>query len=79
MKNKYLSADNLTQVFLSCGMEDHENGMFADDVDLFEFTDAIIEAVTQSIARDERKECIKFVNSLNTTVGAALQEKRGGM
>lgn len=64
-------------VFMSCEMEDHENGMFADDVDLCEFTDAVISAVQEQIAREERANCIEYVNTLNTAVGAALKEYRG--
>jgi hypothetical protein len=40
---------------------------------------AFVMAAMPAIVRQERNLCIDFVNSLNTEVGKALQEKRGGL
>ena len=45
--------------------------------DLEKLANAFVASAVSKIARAERTECIKFVNSLNTTVGEALKEKRG--
>lgn len=78
MKNEFLTKDELVQVYMSCGMEDPD-GMYADDVDLFEFTDALIKVLLPIISKAERNECIKFVRSLNSEVANALQENRGNL
>ena len=76
MKNNYINEDDMKQVFLSCEMKDAE-GMYADDVELIEFTDAIIKSVRDVIAREEKAKCVKFVNSLNTFVATKLNEWQG--
>ena len=78
MKNTYITDDDMKQVFLSCSMKEPE-GMYADDVDLFEFTDAVIKAVRDTIAREEKAKCVKFVNSLNTFVATKLNEWQSGV
>lgn len=44
--------------------------------DLVKLANAFAQAAEPKIAKNERQECIKFVNSLNVHVGKALQEKR---
>lgn len=45
--------------------------------DLEKMAHEFVKMAAPKIAREERKHCIEFVNSLNTTVANALQEKRG--
>ena len=78
MKNPYINKDDLLQVYMSCGMED-PGGLYADEVDLFELTDALVNYLTPIIAREERKHCIEFVHARNPAVAEALREKRGDM
>lgn len=73
-----LTKEEMRNVFLSCDMLD-KDGLYADDVDVYELCAAVEKAVALKYARAERVECIKFVRSLNTEVARALSEKRGAM
>jgi hypothetical protein len=73
-----LTKDEVKQVYLSCEMKDPD-GLYADEVELYELTKAIEKRVALKFARAERAQCIKFVQSLNTEVARALSEKRGQM
>lgn len=53
------------------------DGLYADDVDLYEFAHKIVEFSTPVIAARERARCVKFVTSLNALVGGKLLEWRG--
>ena len=55
-----------------------QNYDFLED-DLVKLAHAFMALVAPMVAKAERTECIKFVNSLNTTVGQALEEKRGNL
>jgi hypothetical protein len=46
---------------------------------VLEFAKKIENAVALKYAREERTQCIKFVESLNSEVAAKLREKRGHM
>lgn len=70
--------DKMRKVFLSCDMRS-KDGLYADDVDIYELCAAVEKEVALKYARAERAECIKFVRSLNTEVARALSEKRGSM
>jgi hypothetical protein len=73
-----LTKEEMRKVFLSCDMLD-KDGLYADDVDIYELCAAVEKEVALKYARAERAECIKFVRSLNTEVARALSEKRGAM
>jgi len=73
-----MSDEEIKQIYLSCDMKD-PNGLYADEVDLYELARAIEQRVAQKYARAERAQCIKFVKSLNHEVAYALVEKRGAM
>ena len=73
-----LTKNEMRSIFLSCDMRD-KDGLYADDVDIYELCAAIERAVAMKYARAERAECIKFVRSLNTEVARALSDKRGSM
>ena len=76
MQNKYLSEDDIKQVFFQCKMDD-PNGYDFDE--LLDFADKVILTASFNIARTERELCIEFVESLNTEVAKALREKRGNL
>jgi len=73
-----LTKDEMRKVFLSCDMLD-KDGLYADEVDVYELCAAVERAVALKYANAERAECIKFVQSLNTEVARALKEKRWAM
>ncbi len=66
-----LSNIEIKGIFLECENED-PNGMYADDVDVFEYGRAIERAVRE----DERRACITLVKSLNHEVAKALLDYR---
>jgi len=76
MQNKYLSEDDIKQVFFQTKMDD-PNGYDLDE--LLDFADKVILTASFNIARTERELCIEFVESLNTEVAKALREKRGNL
>ena len=73
-----LSKEEMRKVFLSCDMLD-KDGLYANDVDVYELCAAVEKAVALKYARAERAECIEFVRSLNPEVARALSDKRGAM
>ena len=76
MQNKYLTEDDIKQVFFQCKMDD-PNGYDFDE--LLDFADKVILTASFNIARTERELCIEFVESLNSEVAKALREKRGNL
>jgi predicted sugar kinase len=76
MNNPYLTNEEIREAFRSAMLEEHYN--FLED-DLVELASVFVMAAMPAIVRQERNLCIDFVNSLNTEVGKALQEKRGNL
>jgi len=76
MQNKYLTEDDIKQVFFQCKMDD-PNGYDFDE--LLDFADKVILTSSFNVARTERELCIEFVESLNSEVAKALREKRGNL
>jgi len=76
MNNPYLTVEEINKAFHEVYLEENYN--FLED-DLVKLASAFVMAAMPAIVRTEREMCIEFVNSLNTEVGKALQEKRGGL
>jgi predicted sugar kinase len=76
MNNPHLIVEEIRETFRELDLEENYN--FLED-DLVKLANAFIMAAMPAIVRQERNLCIDFVNSLNTEVGKALQEKRGGL
>lgn len=74
--NTKLIKQEITEVFMNLVLEENYNFL---EADLVKLANAFVAKASPLIAKAERNECIKFVNSLNTTVGEALKEKRGKM
>ena len=66
-----LNNTQIKGIFLECENTDPE-GMYADDVDIFEYGRAVEKAVRE----DERRACITLVKSLNHEVARALEDYR---
>ena len=58
MQNKYLTEDDIKQVFFQCKMDD-PNGYDFDE--LLDFADKVILTASFNVARAERELCIEFV------------------
>lgn len=72
-----LDKNTIKQIYLSCGMK-NKDGLYADEVDLLEFSAALLQHVTPAIAHAERKACVAFVESRNKDLARALVDKRKG-
>ena len=76
MTAELLTKDDIKMIYMACHMKD-PNGLYADEVDINEFADKIAQVVIIRAAQAERKECIKFVSSLNSEVAKELENNRG--
>jgi hypothetical protein len=72
MQNQWINEDDVKQVLFASSID----GEFDLD-ELSQFADKLVMFASFLIARTEREMCIEFVESLNTEVAKALQEKRG--
>ena len=76
MNNPYLTVEEINEAFRKVHLDELHD--FLQD-DLVKLANAFVMAAMPAIVRLERNLCVDFVNSLNTEVGKALQEKRGGL
>lgn len=76
MNNPYLTAEEINEAFRKVHLDELHD--FLQD-DLVKLANAFVMAAMPAIVRLEREMCIDFVNSLNTEVGKALSDKRGGL
>lgn len=76
MKQLYLTTQEIKEAFRKVHLEENHNFL---EEDLVKLANAFVMAAMPAIVRLEREMCIDFVNSLNTEVGKALQEKRGSL
>lgn len=72
---KYVTPEVVKQVFFYCD-NSAENGLLVDEVDILEFSERLVAVIGKDIAKAERMECIKLVESLNKDVGRALRDRR---
>lgn len=78
MKNPWLTEEDIKQIFFQTHNENSE-GYFVGDLDIMEFADKVVLVASHHIAATERAMCVRFVNTLNTNVGRALEEYRGNL
>ena len=76
MKQLYLTTQEIKEAFRKVHLEENHNFL---EEDLVKLANTFVMAAMPAIVRLEREMCIDFVNSLNTEVGKALQEKRGSL
>jgi hypothetical protein len=76
MQNKYVSEEDIKQVFFQSKMDNVEGYDFDE---LLDFADKVIMFASFNIARVERDMCINFVKTLNAEVAQALKDKRGNL
>jgi len=76
MQNKYVSEEDIKQVFFQSKMDNLEGYDFDE---LLDFADKVIMFASFNIARVERDMCINFVKTLNAEVAQALKDKRGNL
>lgn len=70
-----LSEETIKQIFFHSDAP-RKDAMLADEVDIVQFAEKIADYVTREAMLKERRECIKFVRSLNSTVADALEANR---
>jgi sulfite reductase alpha subunit-like flavoprotein len=76
MQNKYVTEEEIKQVFFQSKMDNFEGYDFDE---LLDFADKVIMFASFQIARVERDMCINFVKTLNAEVAQALKDKRGNL
>jgi len=79
-----MTEDQVKQIVMQCRSQAPDapidpKGIYCDNLEVLEFAKKIENAVALKYAREERTQCIKFVESLNSEVAAKLREKRGHM
>jgi len=79
-----MTEDQIKQIVMQCRSQAPDapidpKGIYCDNLEVLEFAKKIKNAVAVKYAREERTQCIKFVESLNSEVAAKLREKRGHM
>ena len=79
-----MNEQDIKQILFRCKSQEPDAaidpaGLYADNLDVIEFTNKLEEEILMAAARKERAECIKFVRSLNHLVADALALKRGAM
>lgn len=76
---EYLSKEEASKVFLqSIAVHLDEDHNFTQE-DLARIANGFIAAAAPKLIKEERDQCIKFVNSLNHYVGKALDRKRNNL
>lgn len=73
---KFVNEDLIKQVYFQCNNQ-LKNGIFPDEIELIEYSEKLILVVGKDIAKAEREECLKIVESLNPEVARVLRERRG--
>jgi sulfite reductase alpha subunit-like flavoprotein len=76
MQNKYVTEEDIKQVFFQSKMDNVEGYDFDE---LLDFADKVIMFASFNIARVERDMCVDFVKTLNSEVAQALKDKRGNL
>jgi hypothetical protein len=73
---KFVNEDLIKQVYFQCDNR-LKDGIFPDEIELIEYSEKLILVVGKDIAKAEREECLKIVESLNPEVARVLRERRG--
>lgn len=73
---KYVNEDIIKQAYFACNNL-LKDGIYPEEIELIEFSEKLILLVGQKIAKAEREECLKVVESLNPDVARVLRERRG--
>lgn len=73
---KFVNEDLIKQVFFQCG-NSMPNGMYVDEVELIEFSEKLILVAGKAIAKAERDEIVKILDTVNPEVAKLIRERRG--
>jgi hypothetical protein len=75
LPNGILNKDDAKRIYMACAMEDPD-GLYADEVEIYELVDKIVQTVYYRAAKAERDVCVEIVRSLNPRVADALLQNR---
>ena len=73
---KYVNENLIKQVYFSCGHK-MKDGIYPEEMELIEYSEKLILAAGKSIAKAEREEILKIVDSLNPEIARVIRERRG--
>jgi hypothetical protein len=79
-----MTEDQVKQIVMQCRSQAPDapidpKGIYCDNLEVLELSRKVEAAVALKYAREERAQCIEFVESLNSEVASKLREKRGHM
>jgi hypothetical protein len=70
-----LNEEIVKQIFFYCDVYGPD-ALIADEVDICQFADKIVQYVTPMIAQKEHLRCVEIVGNMNKEVGRALLNQR---
>jgi hypothetical protein len=70
-----LSEETVKQIFFYCDVYGPD-ALIADEVDICQFADKIVQYVRPLIAKEEHQRCVNIVGDMNKEVGRALLNQR---
>lgn len=73
---KFVNEDLIKQVYFQCNNQ-LKNGIFPDEIELIEYSEKLILVVGKDIAKAEREEILKILDSVNPEVAKLIRERRG--
>lgn len=75
LPNGILNKDDAKRIYMACDMKD-PNGLYADEVEIYELVDKIVQTVYYRAAKAERDVCVEIVRAFNPRVADALLQNR---
>jgi len=73
---KYVNEDLIKQVYFYCNNQ-LKDGIYPDEIELIEYSEKLILVVGSAIAKAEREEILKIVESLNPEIARVIRDRRG--
>jgi len=73
---KYVNEDLIKQVYFYCNNQ-LKDGIYPDEIELIEYSEKLILVVGAAIAKAEREEILKIVESLNPEIARVIRDRRG--
>ena len=73
---KYVNEDLIKQVYFYCNNQ-LKDGIYPDEIELIEYSEKLILVVGPAIAKAEREEILKIVESLNPEIARVVRDRRG--
>jgi hypothetical protein len=73
---KYVNEDLIKQVYFQCNNQ-LKDGIYPDGIELIEYSEKLILTAGALIAKAERDEILKIVDTLNPEIARVIRDRRG--